>query len=249
MIKRMRKTRNNCPGGLVFLSTVDTTDIVDSTEALFSLFKEVVEEVGVRNVLQIVTNNEVRYVEVEKQIADSFPTVFWTPCATHYVDLILEDFRELEWTSTILEQARSISKFIYNHSLVLKMMRRYTFGVDIVVVGPTRSSTDFSTLKCMVSVKHNLQSMVTSKEWMEFSYSKKEEGYATLDYISNPCFWFMCTVITHLADPLLRLLRIASGEKKPRMGQVYAGVYRAKEAIKKELIEKKDYMVYCNILL
>ncbi|KAI3519955.1 hypothetical protein L2E82_32225 [Cichorium intybus] len=32
------------------------------------------------------------------------------------------------------------------------------------------------------------------------------------------------------------------------MGYVYAGVYRAKEAIKKELVDKKDYMVYWNII-
>ncbi|KAI7737591.1 hypothetical protein M8C21_024715, partial [Ambrosia artemisiifolia] len=237
-----------CPEGLMFLKSFDATNIMDSTEALFTLFKEVVEEVGARNVLQVVTKNERRYVEVGKQIADSFPTIFWTPCATHCVDLILEDFRELEWISTILEQARSISRFIYNHSFVLNMMRRYTFGVDIVVVGPTRSSTDFSTLKRMVSVKHNLQSMVTSEEWMECPYSKKEEGYSTLDYISNSSFWSMCTVITHLTDPLLRLLRIVSGKKRPPMGYVYAGVYRAKEAIKKELVERKDYMVYWNII-
>ncbi|XP_021990013.1 uncharacterized protein LOC110886509 isoform X1 [Helianthus annuus] len=237
-----------CPEGLMFLKSFDATNIMNSTEALFTLFKEVVEEVGVRNVLQIVTKNEGRYVEVGKQIADSFPTIFWTPCATHCVDLILEDFRELEWISTILEQARSISRFIYNHSFVLNMMRRYTFGVDIVVVGPTRASTDFCTLKRMVSVKHNLQSMVTSEEWMECSYVKKEEGYTTLDYISNPSFWSMCTVITHLTDPLLRLLRIVGEKKRPAMGYVYAGVYRAKEAIKKELVQKKDYMVYWNII-
>ncbi|KAK9061150.1 hypothetical protein SSX86_018330 [Deinandra increscens subsp. villosa] len=237
-----------CPEGLMFLKSFDGTNVMDSTESLFTLFKEVIEEVGVRNVLQIVTKNEGRYVELGKQIVDNFPTIFWTPCASHCVDLILEDFRELEWISTILEQARSISKFIYNHSLVLNMMRRYTFGVDIVVVGPTSSSTDFSTLKRMVSVKHNLQSMVTSEEWMECSYSKKEEGYTTLDYISNPSFWSMCTVITHLTDPLLRLLRIVSGKKRPGMGYVYAGVYRAKEAIKKELVDKKDYMVYWNII-
>lgn len=237
-----------CPEGLMFLKSFDVTNIVNSIEALFTVFKEVVEEVGVRNVLQVVTKNEGCYVEVGKQITECFPTIFWTPCATHCVDLILEDFRELEWISTILEQARSISRFIYNHSFVLNMMRRYTFGVDIVVVGPTRASTDFSTLKRMVSVKHNLQSMVTSEEWMECSYSKKEEGYTTLDYISNPSFWSMCAVITHLTNPLLRLMRIVSGKMRPGMGYVYAGVYRAKEAIKKELVDKKDYMVYWNII-
>ncbi|KAL4576287.1 hypothetical protein LXL04_012379 [Taraxacum kok-saghyz] len=237
-----------CPEGLMFLKSIDAINIINSTESLYTLFKEIIEEIGVRNVLQIVTNNKHPYIEVGKQITDTFPTIFWTPCATHCVDSMLSDFRQLEWISTILEQARSISRFIYNHSHVLNMMRRYTFGLDIVVVGPTPASTDFFTLKRMVNVKHNLQSMVTSEEWMECSYSKKEEGYTTLDYISNPSFWSMCTVITHLTDPLLRLLRIVSGKKRPGMGYVYAGIYRAKEAIKKELVDNKDYMVYWNII-
>ncbi|PWA61298.1 hAT transposon superfamily [Artemisia annua] len=182
-----------CPQGLVFLRSVDGTNILDSTQDLFSLFKEVVQEVGVKNVLQIITNNEARYVEVGKEIADNFPAIFWTPCATECVDLILEDFRELEWINSVLEQARSISRFIYSHSLVLEYDE-----------------------KRMVSVKHNLQSMVASDEWMEY--------------------------------PLLRLRRIVSCKKTPGMGYVYAGVYRAKEAIKKELVDKKNYMVYWNII-
>ncbi|CAI9260423.1 unnamed protein product [Lactuca saligna] len=238
-----------CPEGLMFLGSVDVINIIGSIDALYGLFKEIIEEVGVRNFLQIVTNNEERYIEVGKRITNNFPTIFWTPCATHCVDLMLDDFRELKWISTILEQGRSISRFINNHSFVLNMMRRYTFGLDIVVVGPTRASTDFSTLKRMVSVKHNLQSMVTSEEWMDCSCSKKEEGYTTLDYISNPSFWSMCTVITHLTDPLLRLLRIVSGKKRPGMGYVYAGVYRAKEAIKKELIDMKDLIVEIYVSL
>ncbi|PWA88641.1 hAT transposon superfamily [Artemisia annua] len=107
---------------------------------------------------------------------------------------------------------------------------------------------DFLTLKRMVSVKHNLQSMVASDEWMECMYSKNEEGCPTLDDISNPLFWSMCSVITQLTDPLLRLRRIVSCKKTPGMGYVYAGVYRAKEAIKKELVDKKNYMVYWNII-
>lgn len=238
----------HCPEGGMFLRSVDITDIVTSIDALYELLKEVVEEVGVRNVLQVVTNSEERYVVAGKRLSDTFPTVFWTPCAARCIDLMLEDFRELEWINTILEQARSISRFIYNHTFVLNMMRRYTFGVDLVEVGLTRSSTDFTTLKRMVDIKHNLHSMVTSEEWVECEYSKKPEGYTMMDYVGNQSFWSMCTLITRLMDPLLRLFRIVSGEKRPGMGYVYAGMYRAKETIKKELVNKKDYMVYWNII-
>nr|GLL40275.1 uncharacterized protein LOC109153850 [Ipomoea trifida] len=49
-------------------------------------------------------------------------------------------------------------------------------------------------------------------------------------------------------DPLLRLLRIVGSEKRSAMGYVYAGLYRAKEIIKKELADKNDYSVYWNII-
>ncbi|CAK9135645.1 unnamed protein product [Ilex paraguariensis] len=237
-----------CPEGPMFLRSVDISDITNSIDDLYELLKEIVEEVGVRNVLQVITNNEERYIVAGKRLTDIFPTVFWTPCAARCIDLMLDDFRKLGWITAILKQARSVSRFIYNHSIVLNMMRRYTYGVDLIDLGVTHIVTDFTTLKRMVSTKHNLQSMVTSEEWMESPYSKKPEGLAMLDHISSQSFWSMCTLITRLTDPLLRLLRIVRSEKRPAMGYVYGGICRAKETIKKELVNKKDYMVYWNII-
>ncbi|KAK3018907.1 hypothetical protein RJ639_005112 [Escallonia herrerae] len=198
----------------MFLRSVDITDIVDSTDALYELLKEVLEEVGVRNVLQVVTNCEERYVVAGKRLADTFSTVFWTPCAACCIDFMLGDFKKLEWINTILEQAKSISRFIYNHSTVLNMMRRYTLGVDLVEPGVTRSVTDFTTLKRMVNIKHNLQSMVTSEEWMECPYSKKQEGYTMWEQLQrhplhvagfylNPKFFYSTEGDIHLHRSLV----------------------------------------------
>nr|CAB3497644.1 unnamed protein product [Digitaria exilis] len=41
---------------------------------------------------------------------------------------------------------------------------------------------------------------------------------------------------------------ILKSTKRPAMGYVYAGLYRAKAAIKKELVRKNDYMAYWNII-
>ncbi|KAK4351397.1 hypothetical protein RND71_030710 [Anisodus tanguticus] len=237
-----------CPEGTMFLRSVDASSLIDSTDSLYELLKEVVEEVGVRNVLQVITRNEERYVIAGKRLTDAYPTIFWTPCAAHSIDLMLEDIKKLEWIDTAMEQAKSISRFIYNNNILLSMMRKFTFGVDLVDLGVTRSATDFLTLKRMVNIKHNLQSMVTSVEWMESPYSKKPEGFAVLDYISSPSFWSTCSLITRLTDPILRLLRIVCSEERPAMAYVYAGLYRAKETIKKEFVNKKDYSVYWNII-
>ncbi|VFQ81197.1 unnamed protein product [Cuscuta campestris] len=118
----------------------------------------------------------------------------------------------------------------------------------MVDLGATRSSTDFLTLNKMLNIRQHLQSMVTSVEWMDSPHSKKPEGFSVLDLIGSESFWSSCTLITRLTGPLLRLLRIVGSKKRPAMGYVYAGLYRAKEAIKKELADKNDYLVYWNII-
>ncbi|XP_047316089.1 uncharacterized protein LOC124919796 isoform X2 [Impatiens glandulifera] len=237
-----------CPQGTTFLRSVDLSVSIDSPDFLYLLLKEVVEEIGERNVLQVVTFNQERYSVAAKKLTDDLPTIFWTPCAAHSVDLILQDFSKLDWINTITEQSKSLSRFIHNHSVVLNMMRRYTYGVDLIDIGCTRYSTDFMTLKRMLAIKHNLQSMVTSEEWMESPFSKTQGGLAMLDCISSSSFWSSCALIVQLTEPVLRLIRIVSSEKRPAMGYSYAAIYRLKELIKKLLVDKKDYMVYWNII-
>lgn len=236
------------PEGTIFLRSSDISHAIDSSDVLYELLKETVEEVGLKNVLQVITSSEDRYVVAGKRLTDTYPTVFWTPCAGRCIDLMLEDIGQLPTVKEILDQAKSISRYIYSNAVVLSMMRRYTSGVDLVDPGITRASTDFMTLKRMVNIRHQLQSMVTSEEWMESPCSKKSEGFAVLDSLSSLSFWSTCASITRLTDPLLRLLRIVSNEKKPAMGFVYAGLYRAKEAMKKELVSKTEYLVYWNIV-
>lgn len=237
-----------CPEGTVFLKSIDASSVINSSDALYELLKQVVEEVGSKHVLQVITNGEEQYIVAGRRLAETFPTLYWTPCAAHCVDLILEDFAKLEWINAIIEQARSITKFIYNHSVVLNMVRRYTFGNDIVEPAATRSATNFTTLTRMVDLKNNLQAMVTSQQWVDCPYSKKPGGLAMLDLVSNQSFWSSCVLIVRLTNPLLRVLRMAGSKKRPAMGYVYAGMYRAKETIKKELVKRNEYMVYWNII-
>uniref|UniRef100_A0A2P2J1R6 DNA binding protein n=2 Tax=Rhizophora mucronata TaxID=61149 RepID=A0A2P2J1R6_RHIMU len=234
--------------GLVFLKSVDASETIKSPDALYELIKQVVEEIGVRYVLQVITRMEEHYIIAGRRLSSTFPTLYWAPCAAHCLDLILGDFAKLEWINTVIEQARSITRFVYNHSVILNMLRRYTFGNDIVELGITRSATNFATLQQIFALKYALQDMVTSQEWMDCPYSKKPGGLEMLDMISNQSFWSSCALIVNITDPLLRLMRIASSKQRPAMGYLLAGMYQVKVKIKRELTKREDYMIYWNII-
>ncbi|KAF3602777.1 hypothetical protein F2Q69_00034651 [Brassica cretica] len=86
--------------------------------------------------------------------------------------------------------------------------------------------------------------MVTSPEWNESVYLKEASGLAMTATIDDEAFWKAIAMVNDLVGPLLRVLKIACSEKRPGMGYVYAALYRAKEAIKRDLVNKEDYMVY-----
>ncbi|KAJ4972262.1 hypothetical protein NE237_005361 [Protea cynaroides] len=237
-----------CPEGTMFLRSVDASDIIRSPVALYELLKEVVEDVGVQHVLQVITDSAEHYIEAGKMLTETFPTIYWTPCSARCIDLMLEDFGKFEWINAILEQAKSITRFVYNHVDVLNMMRRYTYGKDLIQPAITRSATNFTILQGMVSLKNGLQAMVTSQEWMDSPYSKNPDGLALIDVIYSQPFWSSCVTIIRLTDPLLRVLRIVGSEKRPAMGYIYEAMFQAKETIKKEFVEKKDYLAYCNVI-
>ena len=108
----------------MLLKSVDAFDRVKDANLLFQLLDEVVMEVGVTNVVQIITDNASNYVLVGKMLESKHKTIFWTPCVAHCIDLMLEDIGKQDWVKDVVKHAKSITKYIYNHSWVLNLMRK-----------------------------------------------------------------------------------------------------------------------------
>ena len=48
-------------------------------------------EVGEENVVQIITDNGINFMNAEKRIMETRSHVYWTPCVAHCIDLLSED--------------------------------------------------------------------------------------------------------------------------------------------------------------
>ena len=97
------------------LKSVDASSHVKDANLIFSLLAEVVEEVGVMHVVQVITDNAANYVATGKLLCAKYPTIFWTPCATHCINLMLEDIGKLAWVQDVVHECKQITKYIYNH--------------------------------------------------------------------------------------------------------------------------------------
>ena len=87
-----------------------------------------------------------------------------------------------------MEKAKSITKYFYNHTIVLNMMGRYTEGKEIVRLAVTRFATNFIFLQFVVEQKINLKRMFLGPEWMASKHSKTLEGIKVVALVFNDGF-------------------------------------------------------------
>jgi hypothetical protein len=163
------------PKGTMFLKSMDVSDQVKDANLLFCLLDEVVEEVGVQNVVHVITDNATNYVATGRML-EKQRTIWWTPCATHCLDLMFEDIGKIEWVKKTVEQGKSITRYIYNHSWVLNLMRKNTDGRELVRSTITCFAMNFLTLQSMNDQKTNLRKMFSCDEWNASQWRKKAEG-------------------------------------------------------------------------
>ena len=228
----------NNPHGTVFLKTVDASDCVKDANKLFELLDGVIEEIGEDIVVQVVTDNASAYKAAGNLLMNKRKKLYWTPCAAHCIDLMLEKIGELPQQKNALLKAKRVSTFIHNHQWVLCLTRNFA-NKDLVRPAATRFATAFLTLESMYELKQLLQMMFVSNEWASCAWAKRPEGKAVKAIIMDEhIFWPSVVYSIKTTRPLVRVLRLVDGDTTPAMGFIYGAMDEAKEKIAKNLNEE-----------
>lgn len=98
----------NNPYGTVFLKSVDASDAIKDANLLFKLLDDVVEEVGEDIVIQVVTDNASNYKAAGSKLMEKRKRLWWTPCAAHCIDLMLEKLGNLPQHKNALLKAKKV---------------------------------------------------------------------------------------------------------------------------------------------
>jgi hypothetical protein len=175
-----------------------------------------------------------------KLLKQRYPTLFWTPCATNCIDLILKDMGKIPYIKDIVESARNITKFIYNHAYVLSLMRRFINNRELVRPAITHFATSFISLRSLFACMWEVKRMFLSNEWHGLSFNCKPEREAIRKLVSyQESFWAGVEEVCAISKPLVKVLLLVDGDK-PAMGYLYEAMDRDKEAIRTIYDDKGD---------
>lgn len=162
-----------------------------------------------------------------------YPNLFWIPCATHCLDLMLEDIGKMPEIKRTVERAIALNSYIYTRPGVLNMMRQFTGHKELLRPAKTRFATSFITLSSIYKQKNNLRKMFNSDDWLSTKWAKEQQGKNIFRIVMMTTFWSSILYCLKISGPLVRVLRLVDGEKKPPMGYIYEAMDRAKESIAK----------------
>ncbi|KAK8934674.1 hypothetical protein KSP39_PZI014545 [Platanthera zijinensis] len=124
-----------------------------------------------------------------------------------------------------------VNGYIYVWPGVVNMLRSFTGQVELVRPAVTRFATSFLIIQHIHKQKNNLRMMFTSPEWSSSKWAKESGGKQVQSIILMIFFWRSIVDILKIFGPLVRVLRLVDGEKRPVMGYIYEAMDRAKETI------------------
>ncbi|XP_073000046.1 uncharacterized protein [Typha latifolia] len=219
------------PLGAFFHKSVDASSYFKNSKCLYDLFDSVIQDCGPENVVQVIIDNTMDYANVGSQIMQNYGTIFCSPCASHCMNTILEDFSKIDWVNRCILQAQVVTRFIYNHVWVLDLMRKFTGGQELVRTGVTKSITNFLTLQSILKQRSRLKHMFNSPDYASSPYTNRPHSINCIDVLDDSEFWRGVEEIAAISEPLLKVLRDVSGGK-PAIGSIYESMTKIKDSIR-----------------
>ena len=191
-----------------------------------------IEEVGAEHVMQVVTDNASNNMGAKKMLLEKRPKIFWSSCATHTINLMLQGIGSLKRFKTIIDQAKNLTIFIYAHHKTLALMRVATKRRDVIRPGVTRFASAFLTLQSLLEKKDALRYMVVERAWEDMSHVKTKKGKDATATVMDANFWKGVLLCIKVFEPLVRVLRLVDGDIKPLMVWLYVELVKAKREMK-----------------
>ncbi|MQM02666.1 hypothetical protein Taro_035441 [Colocasia esculenta] len=219
-----------CDRQAFYHKSVDASSHIHNHQYILQLMEQMVAEIGEEYIVQVVTDNDSNYKKAGEELMKSHPHIFWTPCAAHCVDLTLKEIGQLHQVKHVVEAAQNITRYIYNHTIVLRWMRDYCGG-EILWPAITRFATNYIALDSLLKHRDGLKQMFRSEQWLSSHFATSRDGQEVETLVNNSNVLSRVSKIVQMIEPLYEVLRLVDGDRTPTMGLVYAKLEAAKKRI------------------
>lgn len=229
----------HCTLGTSFLESKEASDQSHTGELIFSYVDACIERIGEEHVVQVVTDNASNNMAAKELLKIKRPNIFWSSCATHTINLMLQAIGTNPKFKPTIESAKAATVFIYSHHKTLALMRRFTKKRDIIRPGVTRFASSYLSLQSLYKKRNELRNMTWSSEWTGSKYTKAGKGKTAGSTLGSRAFWNRVSRCLKVFGPLVSLLRMVDSDR-PSLAFLYGEIVRVKKEIIEVVYERKE---------
>ncbi|KAJ9162939.1 hypothetical protein P3X46_022671 [Hevea brasiliensis] len=189
----------------IFHNSIDTSNVGRKDgDYYFKIMKKVVEEIGLKKVVQVVMDNEATVKAGGKKLIDKFCDLYWIACSSHCIDFILEDFSKRD------------------HNWVVNYKKKFTDNREIICPDITRFAINFIALESLQRIISKFGQATTGP-----AYEAKEKKNLSLGN-EGRIFWEKAQQMMKIQESLLKVLRLVDGDEKPTIGFIFEVMEKSK---------------------
>ncbi|CAI5509032.1 unnamed protein product [Closterium sp. Naga37s-1] len=234
--------------GAVFEQAVDCHMESKTGGYIASLLRPVIDKVGPENVVAICTDGGSNYASAARKIASTWPHIEHVPCATHVLDLMMEDVGKMGWAKGLVEKGGMMINFVRNHHFTRAYMKKGG-GKQVLKPAGTRFGTQYIALARLCEVRGGLAKMVLSDEWNEWTAADKDRKIVADMFraaVMDEEWWGLAGFFTSLMAVPFKAMRATDSSAKGMMGKMYVIMLQLTEDMNDKLDEADDYLTWAE---
>ena len=178
-----------------------------------------VYEIGPMYVVQIVTDNGSNYKKACRMVTKDYSRIVWQPCVAHTINLMLKQIGAFPEHESVISSARSISRWLYNHSKLHAMMKA-AIGGELVKWNAMRFGTTYLFLESFLWRKEKFMQWMGSTELQQLKYLTTDIGRYAHGCLCGLTWWANLQAVVDSVQPLYGFLRFADQDKFPILSEV-----------------------------
>ncbi|CAI5997893.1 unnamed protein product [Closterium sp. NIES-64] len=233
--------------GAVFTESIDCKLETKMGGYIASVLRPIIEKVGPANIVALCMDGGSNYAAACRELMLEYPHIEHVPCATHVMDLLMEDIGKMDWAKDIVAKAGVIITFVRAHHFTKGYMRSPQVkggkGKQVLKPAGTRFGTQFIAVQRLCEVRSALTQMVLSPEWQAWAKGRKPqvEPFATM--IMDALWWKGAGFFVALLKIPFVVMRKTDSTAKGMMGRMYDLMLQLTEDINAKLEEEEAGLV------
>lgn len=173
----------------------------------------------------------------------TYPKIRWTPCASHCLDLLMEDLGKIAWVDRIFSTAKSMVSFLTKRPKVLSIFRAHS-DLEVLKPSTTRFAYMYIVLERLVRVCRGLMRTVVSREWVNMPEHREAKYRTFARTVMDEAWWQEAEALVKTIKPIYSVLRITDMEGST-MGLLYEFMDRIGESFERNaFLPRSQYVTF-----